>query len=342
MAAAGSRHGAIFWEEEKANVGLKLMQGMGWEHGTGLGSNGHGVTTSIRVRQKKDNAGIGATLGTRDDAWKATQDIYDSILTRLNDKDAVTAVETEDKTQTTTPTVKQTMARHALYRKFRAAKNASGYSATDMACIFGKRADEDVLKPEHKDSAVDSGHQTTTSTVCMRTYFAGRMRAATDGGGVGAGSGFTEDMQTAFATEMTQRAEARGGRQGLGFSGGGRAESGREAERTYASQANAAVAPPAPPREPAAAPTAVAEPAAKRARTEEGKPEKLNWKRALRKVMDGSGADGLKLKACHGKLVEHFGGALSLEEVKEQLERKAAKAGFVVDGKRIRPGGPEL
>lgn len=84
----GTRHGNVFWEEEKSNVGLRMMQSMGWEHGKGLGSRGHGMTTHIRVRQKKDNAGIGANAATADDAWKATQDVFNSILSRLNDTDA--------------------------------------------------------------------------------------------------------------------------------------------------------------------------------------------------------------------------------------------------------------
>lgn len=84
----GTRHGNVFWEEEKSNVGLRMMQSMGWEHGKGLGSRGNGMTTHIRVRQKKDNAGIGANAGTADDAWKATQDVFNSILSRLNDSSA--------------------------------------------------------------------------------------------------------------------------------------------------------------------------------------------------------------------------------------------------------------
>lgn len=84
MTASGTRHGNLFWEEEKANVGLRMMQGMGWQQGSGLGARGHGMTSHIRVRQKKDNSGIGANAETRDDSWKATQDVFNSILTRLN------------------------------------------------------------------------------------------------------------------------------------------------------------------------------------------------------------------------------------------------------------------
>jgi hypothetical protein len=43
---------------------------------------------------------------------------------------AVAEVEKEDKEAKSTPTVKQTMVRHQLYRKFRQGKNASAYSAT--------------------------------------------------------------------------------------------------------------------------------------------------------------------------------------------------------------------
>ncbi|KAG8464605.1 hypothetical protein KFE25_009973 [Diacronema lutheri] len=359
-AMAGSRHGNVFWEEEKGNVGLRMMQSMGWEHGKGLGSRGHGVTSHIRVRQKKDNAGIGANAATADDAWKATQDVFNSILTRLNDKDAVAAVDKEEKTQST-PTVKQTMARHQLYRKFRAAKNAAEYSATDMAMIFGRRADETGNDDGRSrggsgESAPDSGHQTTVSTVCMRTYFQMRMRDASGGAPptaserMGGSAGFTEEFQVSFAHEMTTRAEAYVGRQGLGFA----ASAGRGARGTLPAAPQHEPCAPAqalvqtPPgsdakpaqasnRECTRADAGVAGGKRRKLAAGEGDADKPNMKRAIRAVMAGSDARGMKLKLCCARLVAHFGGALSAERVAGLLdERKARKAGFEIVGKRIR------
>jgi hypothetical protein len=64
---------------------------------------------------------------------------------------------------------------------------------------------------------------------------------------------------------------------------------------------------------------------------------KPNLKRALRAVMGESGAEGMKLKHCRAKLLAHFGGAVSADALEQLLARKAAKAGFEVVGKRIRP-----
>lgn len=229
-----------------------------------------------------------------------------------------------------------------------------------MAMIFGRRAD---VKPEvapPSGSAVDSGHQTTVSTVCMRTYFQMRMRGVHGGGEpaaverVGGSNGFTEDFQVQFAQEMTKRSESYTGRQGLGFaSSGARAGTGGEYSVPTAPQD-------APREEPRALvqtpPTSDTDPAAggkrkssdmeggskarkagKVAKGAGGAAEpKPNLKRALRAVMRESGAAGMKLKHCRAKLVAHFGGGVSADAVEQLLARKAAKAGFEIVGKRIR------
>ena len=85
MYGSAGRHGESFWSEEKDNVGMKLLQSMGWEQGQGLGKAGSGRITVVKSLRKKDNAGIGATAATRDSAFLASQDLFNSVLSRLGD-----------------------------------------------------------------------------------------------------------------------------------------------------------------------------------------------------------------------------------------------------------------
>ena len=81
---SAGRHGDSFWKEETDNVGMKLLKGMGWENGQGLGKQGQGNTSLVKQFRKNDNAGIGGNSGTRDDAFRASQDLFSSVLARLN------------------------------------------------------------------------------------------------------------------------------------------------------------------------------------------------------------------------------------------------------------------
>jgi hypothetical protein len=76
--------GNTFWEEEKDNKGIKLMASMGWQHGQGLGKHEQGAATHLRVKVKNNNEGIGATAATADDMFRDSQNMFNSILQRLN------------------------------------------------------------------------------------------------------------------------------------------------------------------------------------------------------------------------------------------------------------------
>eukprot|EP00919_Chromeraceae_sp_WS-2016_P030933 GHVR01073169.1.p1 GENE.GHVR01073169.1~~GHVR01073169.1.p1 ORF type:complete len:103 (+),score=22.17 GHVR01073169.1:38-346(+) len=83
---SGTRHGEQFWEEEKSNVGYKLMQSMGWQTGKGLGKEEQGSTQYIRTKKKVDNQGIGKGANRNDENWAATQGLYGDLLARLNNQ----------------------------------------------------------------------------------------------------------------------------------------------------------------------------------------------------------------------------------------------------------------
>ena len=81
---SAGRHGAAFWTEESDNVGMKLLKGMGWQDGQGLGKAGQGNTSLVKQFRKKDNAGVGGNAATRDDAFRASQDLFAGVPARLN------------------------------------------------------------------------------------------------------------------------------------------------------------------------------------------------------------------------------------------------------------------
>ena len=124
MYGSAGRHGHSFWEEEKDNVGMRLLHGMGWKIGQGLGKEGHGRTVAIKQHRKKDNAGIGSKAGTRDEAFKASQELFNDVLARLagngsSDADTATTLGSAAKS------VKGVMARRQMARRFCRAQQVS-------------------------------------------------------------------------------------------------------------------------------------------------------------------------------------------------------------------------
>ena len=83
MYGSAGRHGDSWWAEEKDNVGMKLLRGMGWSDGQGLGKGGGAATAAIKAIRKQDNRGVGAVAATRDEAFRASQDLFNDVLSRL-------------------------------------------------------------------------------------------------------------------------------------------------------------------------------------------------------------------------------------------------------------------
>ena len=84
MYGSAGRHGDSWWAEEKDNVGMKLLRGMGWSDGQGLGKGGGAATAAIKAIRKQDNRGVGAVAATRDEAFRASQDLFNDVLSRLS------------------------------------------------------------------------------------------------------------------------------------------------------------------------------------------------------------------------------------------------------------------
>ena len=145
--SSAGRHGESFWREEKDNVGLKLLKSMGWENGQGLGKDGTGRTTAVKQFRKKDNSGIGSSAGTRDEAYRASQDLFNDVLSRLagggGDED-----DSSKELGTGASTIKGMVAKRSLTRRFIRGNsgstqtnnyiNPNAMSAEESAAIFGR------------------------------------------------------------------------------------------------------------------------------------------------------------------------------------------------------------
>ncbi|KAL1521094.1 hypothetical protein AB1Y20_022648 [Prymnesium parvum] len=221
--SSAGRHGDSFWKEEKDNVGMKLLKSMGWETGMGLGKDGNGRTTAVKQFRKKDNAGIGAGAATRDEAYRASQDLFNDVLSRLSGKG-----ESEDSAQlgSGATTVKGMVAKRQLVRRF--VPGGTAKTASDMAAILGKSASitpalaafpsmPEISAEENATSKPDEGLH--TSSVSLNDYFARRRQAVGLPASVGPKAaeykGFTLEDQAMFAESQIELAYS--GRRGLGL-----------------------------------------------------------------------------------------------------------------------------
>lgn len=221
---SAGRHGESFWSEEKDNVGLKLLKSMGWGMGEGLGKNNQGRTDAVKQFRKKDNSGIGAGAGTRDEAFRASQDLFNGILSRLNGggDEGNSKGESASELGSAANTVSGMVAKRHLAGRFRRAKDMSMVGACDMAALLGKTA---PVQPKPGEGDADKASAASTdplqnmSTVSMTDYFAKKRLAL----GVSyptpepapRARGFTLDQQADFAEE--QMAMSYSGRGGLGL-----------------------------------------------------------------------------------------------------------------------------
>ena len=229
MYGSAGRHGESFWSEEKDNVGLRLLKSMGWGMGEGLGKHNQGRTDAVKQFRKKDNSGIGAGAGTRDEAFRASQDLFNGILSRLNggDEGGGEGGGGGAELGSAANSVTGMIAKRHLSGRFRRAKDISNVGAADMAALLGRKvAAPDGSPPEGGGKEEGGGDPMQhASKVSVTDYFAQRREAlglayptpaGGGAGGVGGGTrGFTLDQQADFAEE--QMAHSYSGRGGLGL-----------------------------------------------------------------------------------------------------------------------------
>ena len=228
--SSAGRHGDSFWKEEKDNVGMKLLKSMGWEHGQGLGKDGNGRTTAVKQFRKKDNSGIGSSANTRDEAYRASQDIFNDVLSRLSGGGAEAAAEDNTQLGSGATTVKGMVAKRQMIRRF--VPGGTAKTASDMAAILGKTASitpaagpafpvmEAIGGAEDASSKPKPDEGQHTSGVSVNDYFAKRRAelGLPASSSAGASRGFTLDDQTMFAEGMVEKSYS--GRRGLGLVSG--------------------------------------------------------------------------------------------------------------------------
>jgi Pin2-interacting protein X1 len=74
----------LFQGVSKESKAFRLMTQMGWEEGRGLGKDQQGITSHIRVKTRKDNAGVGTDEQKKAaQNWTVNTHIFDNILKNL-------------------------------------------------------------------------------------------------------------------------------------------------------------------------------------------------------------------------------------------------------------------
>lgn len=118
-------------EWRKNNVGLKLLEKMGYKDGEGIGKRNQN-NTSLRALKRKEGLGIGAKIQSEGGNSESSNH-FSAVLSNLQAHHEPTTKKSRKKKGITLPQNKVT-AGHAS--KMREAKFGAK-SAEDMACIFG-------------------------------------------------------------------------------------------------------------------------------------------------------------------------------------------------------------
>jgi Pin2-interacting protein X1 len=146
----------LFQGVAKDSLAFRLMTQMGWEEGNGLGKDKQGMKSHIRVKQRKDNSGIGTDEQKKAAAnWTVNTHIFDNILKNLkvkaaepedksgDDKNGSTDEDSsDDESVEAVPVVKKIARPQGRYKRREGGKLVSGYSATDLNAILGGKKDE--------------------------------------------------------------------------------------------------------------------------------------------------------------------------------------------------------
>ncbi|XP_077408404.1 PIN2/TERF1-interacting telomerase inhibitor 1 isoform X1 [Vanacampus margaritifer] len=182
------------WSNDESKFGQKMLERMGWSKGKGLGRSEQGATDHVKVKVKNNNYGLGVNT-SHEDNWIAHQDDFNDLLAQLNNCHGQNNTESQPEEQKgfSLEEKSKTSKKRVHYMKFAKGKDLSSRSATDLNCIFGKRA-KSATDPEQESSSSDgesrnppsaaaaSGQadaesvtKTVTSNLNMQEYFAQRM-----------------------------------------------------------------------------------------------------------------------------------------------------------------------
>jgi Pin2-interacting protein X1 len=175
---------SLNYDTDDTKIGQKLLEKMGWAKGKGLGREEQGDLEPIRLKYKNDAEGVG--YEAKDDQWVAHREEFNNILVALNGN--LTPVDESEPVPIKSLEVRSKSSKTRVhYHKFTRGKDLSRYSASDMACILGKRAVVEVNQEEKEpeepiessNGSVEHLHGVTTiQRGSIQEYFATKMAAA--------------------------------------------------------------------------------------------------------------------------------------------------------------------
>lgn len=162
-------------EENGYLYGKRLLQGMGWSEGKGLGKHEDGIKEFIKVKKKMNTKGIG--FNGVDDRWIEHQEAFDDLLASLNggrppeDQQQLSAIEERSRR----------LGGRVHYSKFLRGKDLSQKKQKDIDAIIIKRKRDKVAddaNPEEtgEDAKAEEFPNTHTSNMSYQEYFARRMK----------------------------------------------------------------------------------------------------------------------------------------------------------------------
>ncbi|KAF7321558.1 G-patch domain-containing protein [Mycena kentingensis (nom. inval.)] len=190
----------LAWADDAAKFGATYLSKFGWDASKGLGAEGEGRLSHIKVSQKLDMLGIGAAQQKDPNgiAWKQNRD-FERVLERLN---AATGVDGElkgEELEKTRPllgdfvsasaaaavdAVKPVVPRHRAHRaRAIAAKNIASKSSAAISEILGIKSTESpaTATPTTEGALTpyteDGPELMTTSTKSVADYFKDKLLA---------------------------------------------------------------------------------------------------------------------------------------------------------------------
>uniref|UniRef100_A0A4D5S232 Putative myosin i n=1 Tax=Ixodes scapularis TaxID=6945 RepID=A0A4D5S232_IXOSC len=162
-------------EENGYLYGKRLLQGMGWSEGKGLGKHEDGIKEFIKVKKKMNTKGIG--FNGVDDRWIEHQEAFDDLLATLNggkppeDQQQLSSIEERSRR----------LGGRVHYSKFLRGKDLSQKKQKDIDAIIIKRkrdkvADDANLEETGEEARAQEFPNTHTSNMSYQEYFARRMK----------------------------------------------------------------------------------------------------------------------------------------------------------------------
>ncbi|XP_061610469.1 PIN2/TERF1-interacting telomerase inhibitor 1 isoform X3 [Phyllopteryx taeniolatus] len=139
------------WSNDDSKFGQKMLERMGWSKGKGLGRSEQGATEHVQVKVKNNCYGLGAQ-GSQEDNWIAHQEDFNDLLAQLNNchgRNNNSSSSSSSNAESPPELLQKgfsleekskTSKKRVHYMKFAKGKDLSSRSATDLNCIFGKRA----------------------------------------------------------------------------------------------------------------------------------------------------------------------------------------------------------